>query len=212
MSFAEGYMKKQRKQQWIKWLTRRLGLVLIIVVGFFVTMRVLLKEVVQNNTPHTIVVTVGETERLAFFDKIKLVAQQNQRDYGVLTSITMAQAALESNFGTSGLASQYYNLFGVKGTAEKGVLLPTLEFLNGQYVEIKDYFAVYHSWDESIVEHGKLLYYGTPWNSNQYRDVIIAKNYHDAALGLVTGGYATDPNYATKIVQMIEQYQLHLYD
>lgn len=130
----------------------------------------------------------------------------------MLTSITMAQAALESNYGKSGLAANYFNLFGVKGTEQNGVLLPTLEFIDGKYVEIKDYFVVYQSWDQSIVEHGKLLYYGTPWNANQYRDVIIAKNYHDAALGLVTGGYATDPNYATKIIQMIETYKLYQYD
>lgn len=181
-------------------------------ITFVISLALLIKENTSSTSSNSTTQVVSENERLAFFDKVKLIAQQNQRDYGVLTSVTMAQAALESNYGTSGLAANYFNLFGVKGIEKNGVLLPTLEFIDGKYVEIKDYFAVYQSWDESIVEHGKLLYYGTPWNANQYRDVIIAKNYHDAALGLMTGGYATDPDYATKIIQMIEAYKLYEYD
>lgn len=187
-------------------------LFIIILITFAVSLRFIIKDANSPTSSHPTVQVVSENERVAFFDQIKLIAQQNQRDYGVLASITMAQAALESNYGKSGLAANYFNLFGIKGTAQNGVLLPTLEFIDGKYVEIEDYFVVYHSWDQSIVEHGKLLYYGTLWNANQYRDVIIAKNYHDAAIGLVTGGYATDPNYATKIIQMIEMYKLYEYD
>lgn len=204
-------MKKQMKNV-IATLQRAVLLFIIVLITFTVSLIFIIKDATPPIPASPKTQVVSENERLAFFDRIKLIAQQNQRDYGVLTSITMAQAALESNYGKSGLAANYFNLFGVKGTEQTGVLLPTLEFINGQYVEIKDYFVVYQSWDQSIIEHGKLLYYGTPWNANQYRDVIIAKNYHDAALGLVTGGYATDPNYATKIVQMIEMYQLYEYD
>lgn len=187
--------------------------IVIASVGFVLIMSLLVREVPQQTkTDYTQLVHVPESARLQFFESIRLVAQQNQREYGVFASVTMAQAALESHYGTSGLATNYYNLFGVKGTPENGVLLPTLEFIDGKYVEIQDYFVVYTSWDESIVAHGQLLYHGTPWNANQYRDVIIAKNYHDAALGLVSGGYATDPHYAEKVVQMIEQYELYQYD
>lgn len=187
-------------------------LFVLVLITFSLSLILLIKDAKSPATLQPTIQVVPENERLAFFDRIKLVAQQNQRDYGVFTSITMAQAALESNYGKSGLAENYFNLFGIKGTQQTGVLLPTLEFIDGQYVEIKDYFVVYHSWEQSIIEHGKLLYYGTAWNANQYRDVIVAKNYHDAALGLVTGGYATDPNYAAKIIQMIETYQLYQYD
>lgn len=187
-------------------------LFMLVLITFSLSLILLIKDAKSPATLQPTIQVVPENERLAFFDRIKLIAQQNQRDYGVFTSITMAQAALESNYGKSGLAENYFNLFGIKGTQQTGVLLPTLEFIDGQYVEIKDYFVVYHSWEQSIIEHGKLLYYGTAWNANQYRDVIVAKNYHDAALGLVTGGYATDPNYAAKIIQMIETYQLYQYD
>lgn len=193
-------------------LQRAVLLFVVVLITFTVSLMFIIKNSAPPATSNSTVQVVSENERIAFFDRIKLIAQQNQRDYGVLASITMAQAALESNYGKSGLAANYFNLFGIKGTEQNGVLLPTLEFIDGKYVEIKDYFVVYQSWDQSIIEHGKLLYYGTPWNANQYRDVIVAKNYHDAALGLVTGGYATDPNYATKIVQMIELYKLYEYD
>ncbi|MBS4762072.1 glycoside hydrolase family 73 protein [Carnobacteriaceae bacterium zg-ZUI252] len=206
-------MKKKTKKKLVRTVQHSGLFFMIVLVGFVFALLMIVKS--QQNTDdasNTSVAQIPESQRLAFFDKIRAASQQNQRDYGVFASITMAQAALESNFGTSGLASEYYNLFGVKGNAENGVLLPTLEFLNGQYVEIKDYFVVYPSWDASIVAHGQLLYNGTNWNNQLYRDVIIAKNYHDAAIGLVSGGYATDPNYASKIIQMIEQYKLYEYD
>lgn len=199
-------MVAKRKNNKIKMISPIMSMLLIIGV-FILTIFMLSKQQSQDGT-----LVVTKEEQHAFFDRIVTVAQQNQKKYGVFASVTMAQAALESNYGKSQLASKYFNLFGVKGNAKNGIKLPTLEYFDGRYQQIEDYFVIYSDWDESIREHGKLLYNGTTWNVNQYRDVIKAKNYHDAALGLVTGGYATDPNYAQKVVQMIEQFSLHQYD
>ncbi|MBF0780962.1 glycoside hydrolase family 73 protein [Granulicatella sp. 19428wC4_WM01] len=153
-----------------------------------------------------------EKQRYQFFMTIKPVVQEVSQLYGTFVSVTMAQAALESDFGNSQLSSQYYNLFGVKGTKETGVALLTKEFQNGAWVEVHEYFKVYDSWRSSIEEHAQLMRYGTSWNANQYESVLMAKTYQEAAKGLVSSGYATDPMYAQKLIEMIERYRLYEYD
>lgn len=149
-----------------------------------------------------------------FLKQIAPSAQKLQREYGVLASVSMAQAALESNFGTSQLSATYNNLFGVKTdiTDGNGVNLPTLEFIDGEMVERSERFKVYSSWEESMRAHAELIYYGTSWNSEYYVAVKNGKSYQEQADGLQSAGYATDPDYATKIVEMIETWQLYNYD
>lgn len=57
-----------------------------------------------------------------------------------------------------------------------------------------------------------LLAHGTDWNALQYKEVVQADNYKDSAKGLSMDGYATDPAYAQKIIQIIEKYHLNKYD
>lgn len=155
---------------------------------------------------------ISEQEKLTFFSNIKVQSQKNQHEHGVFASITMAQAALESDFGKSQLAERYHNLFGVKGSAANGVLLPTAEYVEGKWVTIEAYFKVYPDWETSILEHGDLIQNGTTWNKEQYKAVKQAKTYQEAANGLVKSGYATDPNYAEKLIALIEKYKLYQYD
>ncbi|GAY73237.1 glycoside hydrolase family 73 protein [Lentilactobacillus kosonis] len=149
-----------------------------------------------------------------FISQIVPEAQRLQGQYNILPSITIAQAILESQWGDSQLASKYNNLFGVKaqGSAQKSVYLDTQEFVNGEYVTIKAKFQVYSSYDESLRDHAQLLALGTKWNPNQYTDVVNATNYVDAAKGLQTDGYATDPTYTQKLIQIIRTYNLYQYD
>lgn len=151
-------------------------------------------------------------ERQRFFDAIRQGAQTNQEQHGIFTSVTMAQAALESNFGKSQLSAQYGNLFGVKGSPQESVALATKEYVNNKWIDTTAYFKKYESWTQSILDHGYLLRYGTSWNKQQYQAVLVARNYTEAAHGLVKSGYATDPTYAQKIIDMIEKYQLYQYD
>lgn len=153
-----------------------------------------------------------ESKHTAFFSNIKDSVLKYSATYKILPSITMAQAALESGYGESELASKYYNLFGVKGNNQNGILLTTKEFTNNQWITIKDYFKVYTSWDSSIKDHNLLLANGTTWNKNQYQSVLVAKDYKEAAYSLVKSGYATDPNYAEKLITLIETYKLYQYD
>ena len=140
-------------------------------------------------------------------------AQQLQRQYGIFTSISLAQAALESDFGQSELAVKAHNLYGVKAASgQPSVKMPTKEYQNGSWVTIEASFVSYSSWQASMLAHAQLLRQGTSWNKGQYAHVLAAKTYQEAAKGLVTDGYATDPDYAEKLVQVIEKYHLQRFD
>ncbi|MCT6859130.1 MAG: glucosaminidase domain-containing protein, partial [Apilactobacillus sp.] len=140
-------------------------------------------------------------------------ANDVQRRYNILVSISLAQAILESNWGTSQLSSQYNNLYGVKATGNvPSVNLSTQEFVNGEFITITGRFRVYDSWSESVESHALLLVNGTDWNHNQYKDVLDSDNYVAAAKGLQADGYATDPTYTSKIIEIIKKYKLYQYD
>ncbi|MBS7577325.1 MULTISPECIES: glucosaminidase domain-containing protein [unclassified Enterococcus] len=127
-------------------------------------------------------------------------------------SVMIAQAILETGYGQSALSqAPYYNLFGVKGD---GVVLDTLEHLDGSYVTIKDGFAVYDSYYSSMVDYVDVLLYTSFDGENQYYSQVFKRNtstYVDAVNAL-TGTYATDPNYGNALISVIQNYGLTAYD
>ena len=148
-----------------------------------------------------------------FIATIAPAAQQMQADYGVHASISIAQAILESDWGESELSAVYNNLYGMKGdNPENTVLLATGEYYNGQWVTIQANFRVYGSWAESVQDHALLFVNGTTWDPNQYVPVLQATTYQEAAQALQDCGYATDPDYAAKLIAVIEQNALYEYD
>lgn len=152
-------------------------------------------------------------EAAPFIESIAPAAQQMQKQYGVLASISIAQAILESDWGNSELSSVYNNLYGMKGDSlENTVLLSTKEFYNGEWVTVQADFKVYDSWASSVQDHALLIANGTSWNANQYATVLQAKTYREAAQALQDCGYATDPDYANKLIAVIEQNTLYNYD
>lgn len=148
-----------------------------------------------------------------FIERLVPHAQELQDGYGVLPSIILGQAILESNWGKSTLASKYNNLFGIKAYGDqKKVSLETKEFVNEEWITIQGDFKVYDSWEQSMDDHTQLFVQGVDWNPALYEKVITATNYQEAAQALQEAGYATDPGYAQKIIQVIETYQLNQYD
>ncbi|EAF5665683.1 glucosaminidase domain-containing protein [Listeria innocua] len=148
-----------------------------------------------------------------FLNELSPRAQEIQAEHGILTSITLAQAILESNWGQSDLAQQGNNLFGVKGKAPQPMVnMTTKEFVDGKWIEIKANFRKYKDWNESLEAHTELFLKGTSWNKDKYNGVIKADDYKKAAEELQTAGYATDPGYAEKLINIIEKYDLALYD
>lgn len=148
-----------------------------------------------------------------FIQEISPLAQEEQRKYGILSSLTLAQACLESDFGKSLLSSKYYNLFGVKAYGNSPqVSLDTKEYVDNNWITIQGNFRVYQNWQASIEAHSLLFVNGVDWDSNKYQSVLNAANYKEAAQAVQEDGYATDPNYATKLIKLIEDYSLENYD
>jgi len=155
----------------------------------------------------------GSNQGTGFIATVAPAAQQMQAAYGVHASISIAQAILESDWGESELSAVYNNLYGMKGDDPGNtVLLTTNEYYNGQWVSIQANFRVYGSWTESVQDHALLFVNGTTWNPSQYAPVLQATTYQEAAQALQDCGYATDPDYAAKLIAVIEQHALYEYD
>ena len=149
----------------------------------------------------------------AFIREIGPIAKEVDKSFDLLPSITIAQACLESDYGKSDLSQKYNNLFGVKGNnPNTSAVLKTKEFEKGKWIEIKARFQIYDSYEASIRAHARLFQKGTSWDAKQYRHVLAAKNYEAQARALVKDGYATDPDYADKLIKLIEEYNLDRFD
>ncbi|WP_176466764.1 LysM peptidoglycan-binding domain-containing protein [Terribacillus saccharophilus] len=150
----------------------------------------------------------------SFIKDIAPHAVRIQKEHNILASIIMGQACLESNFGKSGLATKGKNLFGIKGTYNgQSVTMRTAEQNSkGQVYYVDAAFRKYPSWYESMEDHADLFLNGVSWNRNLYRAVIGERDYKKAARAIQDAGYATDVNYANKVINVIEQYNLNAYD
>ncbi len=133
----------------------------------------------------------------------------------ILPSVTIAQAILESNWGKSSLAREARNLFGIKAskdwTGEVYKKQTKEQKPTGEVYTIIADFRKYGSYLESIKDHDK-FFVSTPWRRENYKKVLEAKNYKNQALALRECGYATDLNYGTKLIQLIERLGLQQYD
>jgi flagellum-specific peptidoglycan hydrolase FlgJ len=148
-----------------------------------------------------------------FIREIAPYAQRIQEKYKILASLVIAQACLESNFGQSGLAQKGKNLFGVKGSYNgQSVTMRTHEYEKGKKVWIDAPFRQYPSWYESLEDLAKLYHNGVSWDRNKYKSIIGETNYILACKKVQECGYCTDPNYAAKLIQIIEKYNLTQYD
>lgn len=168
------------------------------------------KNIEQADNPG---ISAEEQKHLNFINTISPYAIELKNEYGILPSITIAQAIVESDWGESSLAKNYNNYFGIKGDDPTNTkVLETKEYVNNEWETIYGRFRVYSDYKESMKDHAKLFVIGTTWNPNQYQHVLSAQNYADAALALQTDGYATDPTYSQKIVEVIKQYNLDKFD
>lgn len=129
---------------------------------------------------------------------------------GPLASVTLAQWAVESDYGKD--ASGTFNYFGIKATkaqiaAGQATLKMTREVIGGRSIEEPQYFANYPSVDAGFKAHGALLA-----NNSWYKDFQVAPTASAEAEALVKDHYATAPNYATTLIVVIRQYDLAQYD
>ncbi|EAC8239624.1 GW domain-containing glycosaminoglycan-binding protein [Listeria monocytogenes] len=165
-------------------------------------------------TNQTTVSQAGMTlSQQQFIQSIANDAQDLQKEEKILTSVTLAQAILESNWGKSGLSTSANNLFGIKGSYEgSSVSMGTQEFSSGKAYHTQADFRKYPDKKASLVDHAQLFVNGVSGNANLYSAVIGETNYKEAAYAIQEAGYATDPAYAEKLISTIENYNLDQYD
>lgn len=133
----------------------------------------------------------------------KEVAVKKMKEHGIPASITLAQGLLESGNGNSVLARESNNHFGIKCTPD---------WTGGRTYHDDDRkddcFRVYADAAESFEDHAKFL------QRTRYAALFELKptDYKGWAHGLKKAGYATDPHYPHKLIDLIERYQLHKLD
>ncbi|MBI1170222.1 hypothetical protein GC209_02380 [bacterium] len=134
-------------------------------------------------------------------------AQASERLWLVPTSVTLAQFILESGGGAH-MPPGSNNPFGIKARAgEPFVDAMTWEVVNGAKVRGSARFRKFTSFAEAFSQHGRLLATAAP-----YRAVMALRNDPMAFARALTGIYATDPSYGTKLTQLMTKYALTSYD
>jgi len=156
-----------------------------------------------------------DSENMTFIENILEGAISNYNKYGILPSITMAQAILESGWGNSELAVIHNNLFGIKADLRWNGAVATIVTNENYNDSTVANFRKYDSINESIEDHGKFLY-----ENSRYAEygLFDGKDYKAQAQALEDAGYSTVKNengesiYADKLISLIEKYSLMQYD
>ncbi|MDD3161221.1 MAG: glucosaminidase domain-containing protein [Bacteroidales bacterium] len=131
------------------------------------------------------------------------MAQDQMRRYNIPASITLAQALLESGAGRGRLATAANNHFGIKCHDWRGPSILQDDDARNEC------FRKYESPSQSFEDHSLFLTRGARYRSLFDLDI---RDYKGWAKGLQRAGYATDQGYANKLIKLIEDYQLYLYD
>ncbi|MFQ3852271.1 amidase domain-containing protein [Staphylococcus sp. 2S1] len=168
----------------------------------------------DNNNSNDITITESKNTR----DFIKTVAQDAHdigQDEDIYASVMIAQAILESDSGTSDLASSpHFNLFGIKGAYEgQSATFNTLEDNGNHTFQISANFRDYPSKKESLEDYANLIKHGIDGNQDIYKPTwkSEAYSYRSATMHLATT-YATDSQYADKLNSIINHYDLTQFD
>lgn len=147
------------------------------------------------------------TDSKDFLAQLSLPARLASQQSGIPHHLILAQAALESGWGQRQIRRENgdpsFNLFGVKASGNwKGPVteITTTEFENGEAKKVKAKFRVYSSYLEALSDYVGLL-----TRNPRYAAVTNASTAEQGAQALQNAGYATDPNYARKLTNMIQQ-------
>jgi hypothetical protein len=147
-----------------------------------------------------------------FIETIGAAAQAANRTTGVPASVAVAQAILESDWGRSQLSRRGNNLFGIKALSGPGsagsITLPTWEVIDGVSVRVQAAFKAYFTYQESVEDHGRFFV------RNRRYAAALQVGHDPAAFAraIQQAGYATDPAYASKLIRLMDRYNLYRFD
>jgi hypothetical protein len=134
-------------------------------------------------------------------------ARASRAAWKIPASVTLAQWALESNWGRA-MPAGSLNPFGIKAAAgQPYVEASTREVLQGQSVRVVARFRKFATLNEAFDQHGRLLATARP-----YAHARTLVGNPDAFADALTGVYATDPNYGTSLKRLMKSCNLYQYD
>jgi LysM repeat protein len=155
-------------------------------------------------------------ERLQYVERYKALAIWEMGRRGIPASIKLGQAILESRWGTTDLAVIANNHFGIKCGGKDAWDGPQYYKFDDEYDQKgqmqKSCFRQYNLPEESFIAHSEFL--RNPIKEERYGFLfrLDPTDYKGWARGLRKAGYATDPNYHTKLIRIIEELQLWQFD
>ncbi len=142
--------------------------------------------------------------REEYIERYKSIAIGDMERYGIPASITLAQGILESDSGNSRLSVQSNNHFGIKCKRNwKGARVYHDDDAKGEC------FRSYPSVEDSYRDHAEFLDQSPRYDS---LFAYSSTDYKSWARGLKAAGYATAPDYAQRLIRIIEENQLYLLD
>ena len=149
---------------------------------------------------------MANAQKAAFFEKYAPIAMEQQQKYGIPASVTLAQMYIESAGGTSRLAVEGNNYFGIKCSRDWLAAGKPYSLHNDDKPNEK--FCNYSSVEESVLHHSQFLM-GDRYSKCRQ---CASDDYRGWATGLQSAGYATNRSYAALLVKDIEDYGLQKYD
>lgn len=150
---------------------------------------------------------------MAFRDDLAPYAKAMGKKHNILPSFMCGVAILETGNGTSQLCKQAHNLFSIKGNYQGAFIqLPTAEYINGQRTIVEANFRKYPDYGASFDDFCALMENGVTWDKNKYRGVIGQTDITALAHFFANSGYMTDPNYESKLMGVINEYNLTEFD
>jgi flagellar protein FlgJ len=149
---------------------------------------------------------VGSDKVAAFVDRLATPAQTASAATGIPARFIIGQAALESGWGKREIknadGSTSHNVFGIKATSDwtgKTANAVTTEYVNGKPQKVVEKFRAYDSYEDALTDYASVLK-GNP----RYAPVVEAsRDAAGFAHGMQKAGYATDPQYAKKLISIM---------
>jgi flagellum-specific peptidoglycan hydrolase FlgJ len=159
---------------------------------------------VTDLIPQAVIQSVGEFSR----DVVPALMSMATK-YGLMPVAVVAQVAFESNWGKSGLSTDYHNYAGLKYNSVQGypgvkpgsTTMKTTEFVDGKGVTLSEGFATF----TSAVHFAEVYawYLTESGSAYRYKGLRNAATPRDFFSVLKNGGYATDPAYVNKLETMV---------
>lgn len=169
--------------------------------------------------------SLKDMESAEVVTKVATLFTANQKQSGILASVSMAQFILESGYGKSELAQNANNCFGMKsslsgnswaGSAWDGHSAYTMQTgeqnTDGSYVTVTADFRKYGSIEDSIADHSAYLLGAMNGSKKRYEGLAGCTDYKKAVQIIKDGGYATSLDYMQNLCRVIEQWNLTQFD